>query len=432
MSKTLRIGMLGLGTVGQGVVRSIRQREPSLEQKTGYRFELVRVAVRAPDKKRDVPVDPSLLTSDAMSVCTDPDVDVVVELIGGTSPARELVLAALAGGKPVVTANKALLALHGPEIFAQAKQAGTSVSFEASTGAGIPIISALRDGLVSNRIESIFGIVNGTANFVLTRMLDDNMRFADAVSLAQQKGYAEADPATDIEGIDAAHKLALLANLGFHTVVDFQKIYVEGITRIRLTDVRYAQEMGYVVKLLAIAKNGPGGMELRVHPTLLRNTHPLAAVSGVYNGILVVGDAVGQGMFYGRGAGQMPTASAIVADLVDGARGTAAQTFGKLQFFQKPHDELPVVPINRVETRYFVRVTCEDKPGVFARIASALGDNQVSIASVIQKEPADGAVPVVILTHKTREENFRRARERIGREPFVTEPSAFIRVEAEE
>ena len=440
MAKRWRIGLLGLGTVGQGVAKLVLDGGDGLAARSGFQLELARVADIDIDRPRDVAVDRSLMTTDALSVCTAADIDVVVELIGGKTAARELVLAALAAGKPVVTANKALLAEHGLEIFRAAQDAGVSVSFEASTGGGIPLLSSVRDGLVANEIRELHGIVNGTANYVLTRMLADEMPLDEAVKQAQQLGYAEADPTFDIEGIDSAHKLTLLAELAFHTPVDFHAIYVEGISRIRPADIRYAQQLGYVIKLLAIAKqvrgNAPdgngNGIELRVHPTLLRHDHPLAAVRDNFNAVLLVGDAVGPVMFYGQGAGRMPTASAIVADIIDVARGSAAQTFKQLTFFREGSRALRQAPMDEITTRYFVRVTCEDKAGVLGRVATHLGEQGVSVASIIQKEFGAPTVPLIILTHTAVEKNFRAALARIDAEPFVTEPSAFIRVEAEE
>ena len=437
--KKFKLGMIGLGTVGAGVAKILSESRPPLVDKTGLDIRLHKVAVRDLKKSRALALDPSLLTTDAMSVATDPEIDILVELIGGIEPARTLLLAALKSGKSVVTANKALLATHGKELFEAALAANTSIGFEASVCGGVPVIDAIRDGMVANRIESIHAILNGTTNYILTRMIQNGATYAQALGEAQSKGYAEADPSTDVKGIDAGHKLTLLANLAFHSVFDFAEAHIEGIDNVNLDDVRFAAEMGYTLKLLGIAKRRipgadpedlPGGLELRVHPTLIPLTHPLANVRDVFNAVLVRGDATGEVMLYGRGAGMMPTASAVVADIVDAARGSARQTFTKLQFFQNPRADLPVIPMHKTRSRYYVRFRVADQPGAMGRIASLLGERGVSIASVIQKEPHEGGdVPIVMLTHNTIEERFFGALEEIERQPFVKKPTCFFRVE---
>ena len=437
--KKFKLGMIGLGTVGAGVAKILSESRPPLVDKTGLDIRLHKVAVRDLKKSRALALDPSLLTTDAMSVATDPEIDILVELIGGIEPARTLLLAALKSGKSVVTANKALLATHGRELFEAALAANTSIGFEASVCGGVPVIDAIRDGMVANRIESIHAILNGTTNYILTRMIQNGATYAQALGEAQSKGYAEADPSTDVKGIDAGHKLTLLANLAFHSVFDFAEAHIEGIDNVNLDDVRFAAEMGYTLKLLGIAKRRipgadpedlPGGLELRVHPTLIPLTHPLANVRDVFNAVLVRGDATGEVMLYGRGAGMMPTASAVVADIVDAARGSARQTFTKLQFFQNPRADLPVIPMHKTRSRYYVRFRVADQPGAMGRIASLLGERGVSIASVIQKEPHEGGdVPIVMLTHNTIEERFFGALEEIERQPFVKKPTCFFRVE---
>jgi homoserine dehydrogenase len=369
----------------------------------------------------------------------DPEVDIVVEVIGGIEPARTFILEAIKHGKAVVTANKKLLAEHGRELFEAALKHHTSIGFEASVCGGVPVIGAIRDGLVANRIETIHGILNGTTNYILTRMVEDRVAYAEALKEAQQKGYAEADPTLDVKGIDAAHKLVLLCNLGFHSVFNLKEVHIEGIDGIALEDVRYAGELGYGIKLLAIAKRrAPGkdakaesaGLEMRVHPALVPFSHPLASVRDVNNAVLVRGDAVGDVMFYGRGAGMMPTGSAIVADILDAARGSAAQTFTKLQFFQNPRADLPAIPIAKTRSRYYLRFNVEDRPGVIGRIATALGAHGVSLASLIQKEPhATDAVPIVMLTHQTVEERVRAALKEIAELEFLRQKSACYRVE---
>ena len=431
--------MLGFGTVGAGVAKILLESRPPLQDKTGLDIRLHKIAVRDLKKHRAVEVDPSLFTAHAESVVCDPEIDILVEVIGGIEPAKSLLLQALKMGKAVVTANKALLALHGKELFESALAARTSIGFEASVCGGVPVVDAIRDGLVANRIESLHGILNGTTNYILTRMIQNGAPYAQALYEAQSKGYAEADPSADVRGIDAAHKLVLLSNLAFHSMFDFSEVHAEGIDNVNIDDVRFAAEMGYTLKLLAVAKRRqpgadpddvPGGLELRVHPALIPNTHPLANVRDVFNAVLVRGDATGEIMLYGRGAGMMPTASAIVSDIVDAARGSARQAFTKLQFFQNPRADLPVIPIHKIRSRYYVRFRVADQPGAMGRIATVLGAHGVSIASVIQKEPHEGGdVPIVMLTHSTIEERFTRALKEIEALPLVRRPACFFRVE---
>ena len=437
--RIFRVGMLGFGTVGSGVAKILSESRPPLSDKTGLEIRLHKIAVRDLKKARAITLDASLFTTNAMATATDPDIDIVVEVIGGIEPARTLLLAALKSGKSVVTANKALLATHGKELFEAALTAQTSIGFEASVCGGVPVVAAIRDGLVANRIESIHGILNGTTNYILTRMIQSGAPYTQALYEAQSKGYAEADPSADVKGIDAAHKLVLLSNLAFHSIFDFAEVHSTGIDGINIEDVRFASDLGYTLKLLAIAKRRspgadpdeiPGGLELRVHPTLIPNSHPLANVRDVYNAVMVKGDATGEVMLYGRGAGMMPTASAIVADLVDVSRGSARQAFTKLQFFQNPRADLPVIPIGKIRSRYYVRFTVADQPGAMGKIATVLGTQGVSIASVIQKEPQEsGDVPIVILTHNTIEERFNAALKEIQILSFVKRPSCFFRVE---
>ena len=437
--KIFRVGMLGCGTVGAGAAKIILESTPPLRDKTGLEIVLHKIAVRDPGKVRGVALDRKLLTRDPREVVNDPQVDIVVEVIGGIEPARTLVLAALKQGKAVVTANKALLATHGQELFEAALAGQTSIGFEASVCGGVPVIGALRDGLVANRVESIYGILNGTTNYILTRMIEGQTPYAEALREAQEKGYAEADPSTDVRGIDAAHKLVLLSDLAFHSTFNLNEVHAEGIAGIAIEDVRYAAELGYAMKLLAIAKRRnpgadpdevPGGLELRVHPALVPLDHPLASVRDVNNAVLVRGDAVGEVMLYGRGAGALPTGSAIVSDIVDAARGSARQTFTKLQFFQNPRADLPVIPIQKIRSRYYVRFSVQDRPGVMGKVATVLGGLGVSIASVIQKGPhASSGVQIVMLTHNTIEERFREALAEIEKLDFIKSPSAFYRVE---
>lgn len=433
--QTLGIGLLGFGTVGCGVVKILLESKPSLSEKTGLEVRLRKIADVDLKRPRPVLVDASLLTTDALSVVRDPEVGLVVETIGGLEPARSLILEALALGKPVVTANKALLATHGRELFKAALENGASIGFEASVCSGVPVIMGLRDGLVANRIESVVGILNGTTNYLLTRMVEQEASYETALREAQARGYAEADPSADVDGWDAAHKLVLLADLGFHSVFNLKDVQVEGLRGLALEDVRFAVQMGYAIKLLAIAKRadaggGKQGLELRVHPALIPQAHPLAGVRDVFNAVLVKGDAVGEVMFYGRGAGMLTAASAIVADILDSARGSARRTFTKLQFFQNPRRDLPVIPMGKVRSRYYARFEAADRPGVLGKLTTILGGHEVSIASVIQQEPSTPeSVPVVILTHQTVEEQFRAALAEISRLNVVRQPPAFLRVE---
>jgi homoserine dehydrogenase len=437
--KLFRVGLLGFGTVGTGIVKTVRESRPPLKDKTGIDVRIQRIAEIDLGKHESDLLPKEVFTQDAKGVVRDPEVDIVVEVIGGIEPARTFVLEALRNGKDVVTANKALLATHGKELFEAALANQCSIGFEASVCSGVPVVGAIRDGLVANRVESIHGILNGTTNYVLMRMVEEQAPYEQALAEAQTKGYAETDPTTDVKGVDAAHKIVLLSDLAFHSVFDFDEVHVEGIDGVGLEDVRYAAEMGYCLKLLAIAKRRnpgadpedyPGGLEMRVHPTLLPVTHPLASVRDVNNAVLVRGDAVGEVMFYGKGAGMLPTASAIVSDILDAARGSARKTFTKLQFFQNPRADLPVIPPGKIRSRYYVRFTVEDRPGVMGKVATVLGGHGVSIASVIQKEPEEpGVAPIVMLTHNTVEERFMAATKEIEGLDFIRRPGAFYRVE---
>jgi homoserine dehydrogenase len=424
------VGILGCGTVGTGTARIMLESRPSLKDKTGLDIRLHRIAEKDQIKARASGFDAKLFTADALELCKDPEIDLVVEVIGGVEPAKTFILAALKAGKAVVTANKALLATHGKQLFETALANHTSIGFEASVCGGVPVIAAIRDGLVANRIETIHGIVNGTTNYILTRMIQSGASYGEALKEAQDKGYAEANPANDVKGIDAAHKLTLLANLAFHSMFAFGEVYAEGIDNVQIDDVRFAAELGYTLKLLAVAKRQPEGVELRVQPALIPNNHPLATVRDVFNAVLVRGDATGDVMLYGRGAGMMPTGSAIVSDIVDAARGSARQAFTKLQFFQNPRADLPVIPIGKIRSRYYVRFCVEDQPGVMGKLATVLGGHGVSIASVVQKEPHEGEyVPVVMLTHGTVEERFRKALKEIDGMGFIRKATSFLRVE---
>jgi homoserine dehydrogenase len=410
-SGPIRVGLLGIGTVGGGTFGVLARNQAEIRRRAGREIRIATVADR--DTKRAAQVMAAAgvqadITDDAFSVVRDPSIDIVVELIGGYTIARELVLAAIAAGKHVVTANKALLATHGNEIFAAARERGVMVGYEAAVAGGIPIIKALREGLTANRIEWIAGIINGTSNFILSEMRDKGLPFEAVLREAQALGYAEADPTFDIEGVDAAHKLALLSAIAFGTPISFDRAHVEGISKLEAIDIRYAAEFGYRIKLLGITRRTAAGIELRVHPTLIPERRLIANVEGVMNAVLVKGDAVGPTLCYGAGAGAEPTASAVIADLVDLTRTLSADPAHRvphLAFQAESIAELPVLPIADVLTSCYLRMRVSDKPGVLADIARALADRGVSIEAMVQKEPAEGqsSVDIIMLTHATLE-----------------------------
>jgi homoserine dehydrogenase len=430
--KDVRIGLLGLGTVGAGVVKLLESGRPLLEERAGCRLTLAAVVdldVTRPREGLDLSRLP--LTTDAARVLGDPGVHIVIELVGGLEPARSFIQRALAAGKHVVTANKALLAHHGAELYDEARRHGVTLGFEAAVAGGIPLIRAVKDGLAANRILSVFGIVNGTSNYILSKMTDEGLDFTAVLKEAQAHGYAEADPTFDIEGLDSAHKLQILVSLAFRTFVDLKDIHTEGITRVTAQDIGYARELGYRVKLLAIAKRADGGVEVRVHPTMIPAASPLAAVSGVFNAVFITGDAVGDLMFYGRGAGQLPTASAVWSDVIECARRIAhgIPALG-LELPSPGPAALPLRSMETIRCCYYLRVMAQDRPGVLSRVAGILGDNEISIASVLQKgRAAAEAVPVVMMTHEARERDMRRALAAIDRLPDVALPTTMIRVE---
>ncbi len=432
MKKT-RVGLIGFGTVGTGVVKNVLSNGELIARRTGIRLELARIADIDLTRKRDVAVDPSILTTDALQVLHDDSIDIVVELIGGINPAREYILTALRKGKHVVTANKALLSKHGREIFETAREHGVEVLFEASVAGCIPIIKSLRESLAANNLLSMDGIVNGTCNYILTRMQREEMSFAAALEEAKAKGYAEADPSFDVNGADSAQKLAILASLASGSWIDAERIYVEGITHITQKDIAYAAELGYVVKLLAIAKFGADWVQARVHPALVPTAHPLADVWGVFNAVYLVGDYAGEMMFYGAGAGQKPTASAVVSDIIDISRN--AERGGKKRIPSVPEIAATkrLVPMDEIEARYYLRFTLLDKPGVLARIAAVLGENELSISALSQKERhPKSAVPVVVVTHAAREASVQAALNKIDSLDVVKGKTFMIRIESGE
>lgn len=414
----VRVGLLGLGTVGCGTVNVLQRNAQEISRRAGRRIEIYHAAARDVKRPRDCDLSSVKLTTDGMAVVNDPKVDVVVELIGGTDAAARLVRQALANKKHVVTANKALIAKHGTELFAQAHRQGVMVAFEAAVAGGIPIIKAIREGLAGNRIKWLAGIINGTSNFILTEMRDKGADFADVLAQAQALGYAEADPTFDVEGIDAAHKLTILASIAFGIPLQFDRVYTEGITRITCEDVNFAAELGYRIKHLGMARRTADGIELRVHPTLIPHRRLIANVDGVMNAVLVNGDAVGPTLYYGPGAGSDPTASAVVADLVDVARTLTADPENRVPHLAFQPDALsdtPILSVEDIETAYYLRMQAVDKPGVLADITRILADHDISIEAILQKEPALGAddVKVIILTHRLREKHMIQALKRI-------------------
>jgi homoserine dehydrogenase len=432
--KHVTIGLIGLGTVGTGVARLLTDHADRIARRAGRRIRWTWAAVRDLEKPRDCRLDGVWLTTDVTQVINDPDVDIIIETMGGTEPALEYVLAALAAGKHVVTANKALLAEHGAKVFAQARSAGRAVAFEGCVGGGIPIVQALGFALAANQVQSIAAIVNGTCNFILTQMTRAGLKYADALRQAQALGYAEADPALDVDGTDTAHKLAILAQLAFETSVVVDLIPCQGIDRLQLADLKYAGELGYTIKLLALAKLSPAGLELRVAPTLVKQGTPLAEVRGPYNAIRVVGDAVGDTIFYGRGAGALPTASAVVGDLIDVISGRATSSTRVRDLWLDPTPAITLAPSSQITSRYYLRFTIADRPGVLARLAQILGEKGISIASVIQHDPGVDApdkspVPLVIMTHLAVQADVHAALTVIDRLEVVHAPSICMGVE---
>ena len=432
--KPINVGLLGIGTVGGGTFRVLKRNHEEIARRAGRAITLAVIADKEMEKARAIVGDAAQVTGDAFQIVNDPEIDIVVELIGGTSIARELVLRAIENGKQVVTANKALLATHGNEIFAAAQRKGVTVAFEAAVAGGVPIIKALREGLSANRIEWIAGIINGTSNFILSEMRDKGKGFADVLKEAQQLGYAEADPTFDIEGIDAAHKLTIMAAIGFGIPMQFAACYTEGIAKLTREDIRYAEELGYRIKLLGITKRTENGFELRVHPTLIPAKRLIANVEGVMNAILVKGDAVGQTMYYGAGAGAEPTASAIVADLVDVTRMHTVDPRHRVPHLAFQPDllsNLPILPMAEVETAYYLRMRVDDRPGVLADVTRILADLSISIDAMVQKEPGAGEsqVDIVMLTHLTREKHIDAAIAAIEALPVVRGKLTRIRLE---
>lgn len=430
--RTINVGLLGCGTVGSGVVKLFQEHPDLLDRRVGAKLRIRKVAVRSAPR---VPVDAKLLTKEAMEVVRDPQIDIIVELIGGTDAAKALCLEAVANGKHLVTANKALLAEHGLEIYRAAAEKRVDLGFEASVCGAIPIIRSVKEGLVANRILSIMGIVNGTTNYILTKMTESSQAFASVLAEAQAKGYAEADPTLDVGGGDAAHKLQILASLAYGGYIRFSDIYIEGIQKIEAVDIAFARELGYRIKLLAIAKQEQGELEVRVHPTMIPETHLLASVGGVYNAVHIRGDSCGSLMFSGRGAGQMPTASSVVADIVEIAHNIVFHRPSRAALLPTSvvGAEVRLKPMERITSGYYLRVMAMDKPGVLSKVSGVLGEHNISIASMIQKGRDEAAaVPIVMLTHQAVEGDMRRALQKINALDVIAQETMCIRVEGAE
>jgi len=428
--KKINIGLIGFGNIGSGVVKILRDKKALLSEKTGLDINIRKICDQDITSKRSVSVDKSLLTRNPKDIIEDPQIDIMVELIGGINPAREFIAQALKRGKNIVTANKALLATHGQELFLEANGRGKNIYFEASVGAGIPIIKSLREGLVANKFNSILGILNGTSNYILSSMSKEKRTFSEALKEAKNKGFAEKDPTLDIEGMDSAHKLILLTYLSFGRLVNIEDVFIEGISRISLADVNYAKELGFEIKLLAIAQREGEDLEVRVHPTLIPEDHLLASVDSVFNAIYVEGDLAGDLLFYGPGAGQLSAASAVVSDIVDLTKDIKAGLFRPMMNIVQDKSVKRLRRIDESSSRYYIRFTALDKPGVLVRISGVLAKFGISIASVTQKEKSKSQlVPIVMLIHEAREKDLRRALNMINRLEAIKEEPIAIRME---
>ena len=432
--KPVKVGVLGLGTVGGGTVNVLKRNAAEIARRAGREIIITRASAKDLDKERICDTQGIILTTDPMDIINDPEIDIVLELIGGAGLVKEMVLKAIENGKHVVTANKSLIALHGNEIFAKASEKGVIVAFEAAVAGGIPIIKAIREGLSGNQIQWLAGIINGTGNFILTEMRDKGRDFDDVLAEAQALGYAEADPTFDVEGIDAGHKLTILASIAFGIPLQFDKVYTEGITQITRLDVEYAEQLGYRIKHLGIARKTPEGIELRVHPTLIPERRLIANVNGVMNAVLVKGDAVGPTLYYGAGAGAEPTASAVVADVIDVVRALTSDPENRVPHLAFQADSLADIPVltsDRFKTSYYLRLNAEDKPGVLADVTRILADHHISIEAIIQKEPLgdETAIPIILLTQITLEKEMNAAIAEIEALKTVTGKVNRIRLE---
>jgi homoserine dehydrogenase len=436
MKSRVGVGLIGFGTVGSGVAKILLQNAGLIQRRVGVPVELIRIADLDITRDRGVRLPAGTLTTDAKQILTDPAIDIVIELIGGYETAKQMILDAMAAGKHVVTANKALLALHGEDIFAAAVRHKVDLGFDASVGGGIPVIHALTEGLAANSIQSIYGIMNGTSNYILSRMTHEKQGFDTVLAEAQQAGYAEADPTFDVAGIDSAHKLAILANLAFGTPINFKDLYTEGITHITQHDIAYAWELGYTIKLLGIAKLVDGEIEARVHPTMIASSSPIAKVEGVYNAIQLVGDAVGDVMLYGRGAGDLPAGSAVVSDVISLARNLLKGAVGRVppaSFQPDQRRPLRMRPMDEISSLYYLRFMVVDRPGVLAQIAGELGRFGISISSMLQQGRRAGqTVSIVIKTHMAKERDVQSALREINRMACISAPTILIRVEGKD
>lgn len=428
MKKTIKIGILGLGTVGTGVAKIIQKNQADIAQRVGANIEIAKALVRNLDKERILPKE--LLTTDANEILDDPSIDIIVELLGGEHPSREYMIRALENGKHLVTANKDVIAKYGKELFDIAEKNNLDVMFEASVAGGIPIIHPLKDCLIGNKIQEIMGIINGTTNYMLTKMTQDNVDYQTVLSEAQAKGYAEADPTADVGGLDAARKIAILASIAYNSRITVNDVYVEGITKISPEDIANARELGYVIKLLGIAKETENGVEVRVHPTFIPMSHPMASVNDVFNAIFVTGDAVGDAMFYGRGAGELPTASAVLGDIMEVTRNI--QHEAKSRVLCTCYENKTICPIEETESTFYVRLLAQDEPGVFAKIAGVFAEQQISLNSVIQKRKVDNCAEIVFLTYTVKDAALRRALAKLENLPVIEEISNVIRVHDED
>ena len=426
--REIKVGVLGLGVVGSGTVRILQENAEEISQRAGARLTIKKIAVRTLDKPRAVAVDRALLTDNPCDVIDDPEIEILAELIGGVAPAHDYVMRAIKGGKNIVTANKEMMAKAGHDLMEAAGAANKDFFLEGSVAGGIPILAAVKESLAANRVREIVGIVNGTTNYILTKMTEEGANFANVLAEAQAKGYAEADPTSDVDGFDAQYKIAILASMAFNSLVPVESVAAQGIRGITARDIAVAKELGYRIKLTAVARqDGEGGMQVRVNPALLPLSHPLANVNGVMNAVLIRGDAVGEVMFYGPGAGSLPTGSAVVGDMIAVARNIVMGSTGRIGctcFEQKR-----MLPIESVETKFYVRVLAADRPKALASIAGVFGDNDVSIESIVQRVQPDGDAEIVWVTHKVREANLRAALETIKSLPAVQAVSNWIRVE---
>ena len=434
---SIYVGIIGLGTVGTGTARILLHNSDLIRERTGFAIVLKKIADLDIKRDRGLSLPDGVLTTDANAIINDPAIDIVVELIGGIHPAKELMLRSINNKKHVVTANKALLATEGSDLFSLALQSGVEVGFEAAVAGGIPIIKVLREGLIANNMLAIYGIINGTSNYILTKMTDEKVEFSDALKEAQDLGYAEADPTFDIEGIDTAHKLTIISSLAYGIPLSYNDVHKEGITRITAQDIEFASELGYKIKLLAITKVSNGEIEMRVHPTMIPNEYLISKIDGVFNAIYVEGDAVGSTLYYGRGAGAMPTGSAVVADIVDIGRNIISGGIMRVPSISTPPArgarQRRIKRIDEIESMYYFRFSALDRPGVLSKISGILGNCDISIASMIQKgRRIGGSVPLVMLTHRARERDVLTAIREIDDLPIVSDKTLFIRVEGKE